>query len=136
MVPLAPSEGLTRKGDYSTRRAWSPPALLLEAAGDDGGLIAKLIDAFGRDTDARMEQMRGALAASSYPKIRVEAHAIKGSARQMGADAVADACQELEFVCDLQGALLISARLSRVRELFDEIRGEMATYSSGRMDPL
>ena len=90
-----------------------------------------LIDAFSSDTEARIEQMRGALAASSLPDIRAGAHTIKGSARQMGADAVAEACQELELVCDLPGAVQILSRLNRVQELFEETRGAMAAYSSG-----
>ena len=121
---------------YSTGRAWSPPALLLEAAGDDDELILMLIDAFGKDTEARIEQMRGALASSSLQKIRAEAHAIKGSAGQMGAAEVAEACLKLEHVCDPQGAVLIQDQINRVQALFDEIRGEMAAYSdSGRMRP-
>jgi len=106
--------------------------MLLEAAAEDGSLIVRLIDAFGRDTDARMEKMRRALAASNFPNIRAEAHTIKGGARQMGADEVAEACQELEIACDLQEASLIAARLNHVQELFDEIRGAMIAYSNSR----
>jgi HPt (histidine-containing phosphotransfer) domain-containing protein len=105
--------------------------VLLDAAAGDDGLIGKLIDAFGRDTDARIGQMRRALATSSFPNIRAEAHTIKGSAGQMGAEAVAEACHEVETACDLQQTSLIAARLNRVQELFDEIREAMAAYSSG-----
>ncbi|MGA2273733.1 MAG: Hpt domain-containing protein [Bryobacteraceae bacterium] len=132
MASSQPPSGLTAKCRDSTRQAWSPPAVLLEAAAGDDGLIAKLIDAFGRDTDARIEQMRKGLAASNLPNIRAEAHTIKGCARQMGAEAVAEACQEVESACDHQEALLIPARLNRVQELFDEIRGAMAAYSERR----
>ncbi len=132
MIPLTLSHGLTAKGSYTTRHAWSPPALILEAAGDDDGLIVNLIDAFVGDTDARLEQMCGALAASRFPDIRAEAHTIKGSARQMGADAVGEACQELEIACGLQRALPISARLNRLQELFEEICGAMAAYVNNR----
>jgi HPt (histidine-containing phosphotransfer) domain-containing protein len=106
--------------------------VLLEAAAGDDGLIVRLIDAFGRDTNARVEQMRRALAASNFPNIRSEAHTVKGSARQMGADEVAEACQELEIACDLQDPSLIAARLNRVQGLFDEIRGAMTAYAGNR----
>jgi len=105
--------------------------MLLEAAAGDTGLIVRLIDAFGRDTDERIEQMLRALAASDFPSIRAEAHTIKGSARQMGADALAEACQELEIACDLRDRSLIAARLNRVQEFLAEIRGAMAAYSGG-----
>ena len=62
----------------------------------------------------------------------MEAHTIKGGARQVGADAVAEACQELETVARLQEAFLVAARLDRVQEVFEEIGGEMASYSSRR----
>jgi HPt (histidine-containing phosphotransfer) domain-containing protein len=106
--------------------------VLLEAAAGDDGLIAKLIDAFGRETDARIERMRGALAASNFPSIRAEAHTIKGSAGNMGADAAAEACREVEMACDLQEASLVAARLNRLQELSDEVREAMAAYSNPR----
>jgi len=126
------SRGPTEKCKDSTRQAWSPPAVLLEAAAGDDGLIAKLIDAFGRETDARIERMRGALAASNFPSIRAEAHTIKGSAGNMGADAAAEACREVEMACDLQEASLVAARLNRLQELSDEVREAMAAYSNPR----
>ena len=132
MIPPQSSIGLASESRCSSRQAWSPPAVLLEAAAGDDGLIVRLIDAFGRDTNARVEQMRRALAASNFPNIRSEAHTVKGSARQMGADEVAEACQELEIACDLQDPSLIAARLNRVQGLFDEIRGAMAAYAGNR----
>jgi len=134
MIPPQPSIGLTSECRCSTRQAWSPPAVLLEAAAGDDGLIVRLIDAFGSDTNARVEQMRRALAASNFPDIRANAHTIKGSARQMGAEAVAEACHELEIACDLQESSLVEARLNRVQELFDNIRVAMAAYPhAGKM---
>jgi HPt (histidine-containing phosphotransfer) domain-containing protein len=62
----------------------------------------------------------------------MEAHTIKGGARQVGADAVADACQDIEAVCNLQQALLVAARLNRLQELFEEIRQAMSSYCSSR----
>jgi|SRR5208337_2183854 len=132
MTPPRPSSGLTTKSSDSTRQAWSPPPVLLEAAAGDDTIIARLIDAFGKETDARIEQMRRALAASNLPRIRTEAHSIKGCARQMGAEEVGEACQDLENACGLQEASLIAARLNRVQELCDEIRRAMAAYSAPR----
>jgi len=44
--------------------------VLLEAAGEeDDGLIVSLIDAFSTDTDARIEQMRKALAAARFDQL-------------------------------------------------------------------
>jgi HPt (histidine-containing phosphotransfer) domain-containing protein len=132
MASSLPSNGLTTQSGRSSHEAWSPPLFLLETASGDDGLIADLVDAFNTDTSARIQKVRAALAASDFSKLRTEAHTIKGGARQVGADALADACQELETVCTLQEALLVAARLNRVQELFEEIRGAMASYSNGR----
>jgi HPt (histidine-containing phosphotransfer) domain-containing protein len=132
MAAPQPSRRPTEKCKDSTRQAWSPPALLLEAAAGDDGLIAKLIDAFGRETDVRIERMRGALAASNFPSIRAEAHTIKGSAGNMGADAAAEACRKVEMACDLQEASLVAARLNRLQQISDEVREAMAAYSNPR----
>jgi HPt (histidine-containing phosphotransfer) domain-containing protein len=129
MIPLPPSNGLATRCGCPTRQDWWPPELLLEAAADDDGLIVKLIDAFSTDTDDRIEHMRGALAASDFPRIRAEAHTIKGSASQMGADALAEACRELEIASNLREALLIAPLLNRIQALFEEIRAAMASYA-------
>jgi HPt (histidine-containing phosphotransfer) domain-containing protein len=132
MTTSLPAKDLATECRHSFHQDWSPPALLLELASDDDGLIADLIDTFSTSTDARIKQIREALAALNFAKIRAEAHTIKGGARQVGADAVAQACQELEIVSDLQEAMLVAARLDLVQERFEETRSAMAAYSSRR----
>jgi len=127
---LSQSKGRTMNGSAAIEKDWSPPELLLEAAGGDDEMIATLIDAFGADTSDRIEQMFADLAVCNLSNIRNQAHTIKGSAGQMGADALADACRELEKASDLQQPVPVAARLSRVKELFDEIREKMAFHVS------
>jgi len=124
-----PPNGLTVTSEGGFPRSWAPPALLLEASAGDDGLILALIDAFFQDTDARIAQMHVDLAASDFPHLRSEAHTVKGSASQMGADALADACRELELASGRRDAALIPALLNRIEARFDEIRGEMAAFS-------
>jgi HPt (histidine-containing phosphotransfer) domain-containing protein len=75
--------------------------------------------------------MRQALAGSDFTRIRAEAHTIKGSASQMGADALAEACRELEMAANLHDARLISPWLTRIQGLFDDMRGAMSVYAGG-----
>src|SRR5579864_380270 len=103
----------TSNGRSTECRRWSPPALLLAAEVDDQGLIADLIDAFSTDTAVRIRRIHEALAASNFSTIRAEAHTIRGSALEVGADAVAEACQELETMSALQEAAVIAAGLNR-----------------------
>jgi len=112
------------------RPVWSPPELLLEATSGDDDLIADLIDSFKTDTVARICQIRVALAYFDFPKICAQAHTIKGSARQMGADAVADACRDLETAAGLQQATLVAAQVDLTQELFEEAHHAMTTYST------
>jgi HPt (histidine-containing phosphotransfer) domain-containing protein len=132
MTSSPQSSGVTTQSGSSSYEAWSPPPFLLETASGDDDLMADLVDAFNIDTSARIQRVRAALAASDFAKIRMEAHTIKGGARQVGADAVADACQDIETVCNLQEALLVAAPLNHLQELFEEIRQAMASYCSSR----
>jgi two-component system sensor histidine kinase RpfC len=132
MTSSITSEGLTTQSGPSIQEAWSPPLSLLETFSGDIDLIADLVDTFNADTDARMQKLRAALANSDFSKIHAEAHTIKGGARQVGADAVADACQELETISKLREASLVAKRLDRVQEVFNEVRRAMASYFSNR----
>ena len=132
MTSSPQSSGVTTQSGSSSYEAWSPPPFLLETASGDDDLMADLVDAFNIDTSARIQRVRAALAASDFAKIRMEAHTIKGGARQVGADAVADACQDIETVCNLQEALLVAARLNHLQELFEEICRAMASYCGSR----
>jgi HPt (histidine-containing phosphotransfer) domain-containing protein len=124
--------GLTMQSGPSFQEIWSPPLFLLEAASGDDDLIADLIDAFDTDAGARMPQLRAALRNCDFSRIRAEAHAIKGSARQLGADALADACQELETASNLRAASLVAAWINRVHELLAVAQRAMASYSGNR----
>lgn len=132
VIPTPLSNGPTTQCGRSFHQDWSPPASIREVFSDDDELIVDLVHIFTTDIDARIERMREALAAANFRKVRAEAHTIKGSARQVGADALGEVCQEIEIVSDLEAALLIPARLNRVQELFEEIRGAMASYANGR----
>jgi HPt (histidine-containing phosphotransfer) domain-containing protein len=132
MIPLPTSNGMTADWRRIFHQEWSPPASLLEAASGDESLINDLIEVFSADSDYRIGQMRDALATLDFPRLRFQAHTVKGSARQLGAEAVAEACQEIETGSDLQDAPLIAARLTRVQELFEEVCGAMASYSNSQ----
>jgi len=132
MISTPRANGLAAQSGPANQDAWWPPPSLLDAVSGDHDLIAEVIDAFHTDTGARMLQIRAALADSDFLRIRVEAHTIKGGARQVGADALADACQKLETISELKEASLVAAPLNRVQELFEKVHRGMASYSSSR----
>src|ERR1019366_1156416 len=76
---------------------WHLPETLreMEEAGDDS-IVLELIAFFQDDTASRIERLHAAVARLDAPTVKAEAHAMRGSARQMGAEALADLCQTIE----------------------------------------
>ena len=112
---------------------WTPPRLLRELAVDGSGLEAELIEAFQTDTAKRLERLRLAVASADATRLRQEAHTIKGSAWQMGADSVAKICQELELAASqtpLPQSMLLDERVKQLEARFAEVCRAMALYSS------
>jgi HPt (histidine-containing phosphotransfer) domain-containing protein len=116
----------------SIQEIWSPPPSLLEAVCGDDDLIADLIETFNTDTSARMREIHTALAHCDFSRIRTEAHAIKGGARQLGVHAVADVCQELENLGISPDASLVAVQLNLAQDSVDQARRAMTAYLTGR----
>ena len=130
MSPSPPSNGPAAERPQTCRAKWAPPAWLLEVARDDDSLIAELIDIFKTSTETSLQQMRTALAAVEVPKLRTEAHKIKGSAKQVGADALAEVCLALQLASSLTEVSRLGELVDRCQELFDETESAMTSYSN------
>ena len=63
---------------------------------DDTGLLTELIDIFLTDTPPRLTAIRLAFDAGQPQALAREAHALKSSAAQLGARALAECCKQLE----------------------------------------
>jgi HPt (histidine-containing phosphotransfer) domain-containing protein len=76
---------------------WYLPETLreIEQAGDET-IVLELITSFQNDTARRFECLHAAVARLDAATVTAEAHAMQGSARQMGAEALADLCQAVE----------------------------------------
>lgn len=74
-----------------------PETLQLLAASGDAELVTEIIDVFKSDTARRLLLMREALAQMDPARVGQQAHAIKGSAIQVGADSLASLCQRIEL---------------------------------------
>lgn len=110
---------------------WTPPPWLLEVAPDDDSAIAELLDVFKTATETSLQQMRTALATVDVPRLRTEAHRTKGSAKQVGADALAEVCQALELASNLTPVSRLAELLDRGQEVFAETGSAMTSYSNG-----
>ena len=110
---------------------WTPPSWLLEVAPDDESVIVELIDVFKTATETSLQQMRTALATVDVPRLRTEAHRTKGSAKQVGADALAEVCQALELASSLTPVSRLAELVDRGQEVFAETGSAMTSYSNG-----
>jgi HPt (histidine-containing phosphotransfer) domain-containing protein len=106
---------------------WVLPETLRELAGDGAdGLIPELIEAFRADTAPRLGRMREALANADTKGLSDAAHTIKGSAQQMGADAMASICQDLELTAMDTPASELARRLTALEAEFAEVSRAMS----------
>src|SRR5438105_8497477 len=62
----------------------------------ESGLVQEVLAVFQTDTAERLTKLRNAVSSGDRTEVRNQAHAIKGSASQVGALAVAAFCQSLE----------------------------------------
>jgi PAS domain S-box-containing protein len=86
----------------------------LERAGAQGDLVDGLVRMFLERTPARIERMARALSAGQHGFVELEAHSLKSSCRNLGADRMASCAADLEHAAsDQLGAEYLVARLSR-----------------------
>jgi HPt (histidine-containing phosphotransfer) domain-containing protein len=81
----------------SDRVVWVLPEELRQLAGQgENGLVQELLAVFRTDTAERLTKLQNALDDHNHSEVRAQAHAIKGSAGQVGAMAVAEICRSIE----------------------------------------
>lgn len=77
--------------------AWTLPdelRMLVELG--DADTVREVILVFQSDTEVRIRKIKNGLAEGDAPAVRAEAHAIKGSAGQVGAAHFSQLCREVE----------------------------------------
>ena len=73
-----------------------PEALFALARAGDESLVPEIIAIFRDDTARRLTNLQQAFEAGDTSAVREQAHAIKGSAAQVGAASMASCCREIE----------------------------------------
>jgi chemotaxis protein histidine kinase CheA len=116
--------------DSSAPPMWALPEVFecLEA-GEASVLLDDLVEAFRSDTASRLATLRIAIAAGDLARVRAEVHSIKGSARQMGAEALAAACLEIETAIAHSAALPLPGRIDHLEVCFSTACSAMSTYA-------
>ena len=112
---------------------WHPPEALreIEETGDVT-IVLELIDSFQNDTTRRFERLHAAVARLDAATVKAEAHAMQGSARQMGAEALADLCRSVEASAAQSNWLALEGQVEQADLRFAEARNAMAEYVKAR----
>jgi histidine phosphotransfer protein HptB len=102
---------------------WTLPDALQELAlGGEQDIVAEVLALFQSDTQCRLGTLRAAVESDDRPRVRAQAHSLKGSAVQVGATVLADSCREMELAAEARPDLVpllekIEARFSQVSNL-------------------
>ena len=86
---------------------------LIDAAGVDG--VREILNAFWRSTDGLVAELKGQLARNDQPGAMRSAHALKGSALNVGASRFAESLKRVEDACRA-GDLASAAQLATMAE--------------------
>lgn len=106
----------------ATGSDWSLPEELEELVRDgDAEAVREILACFQSDTASRLLRLHTAVANSDRTAIRTQAHAIKGSAVQVGAEAVAAVCRVLETDSAHRSAADIGTLLIQVERCFRNV---------------
>jgi HPt (histidine-containing phosphotransfer) domain-containing protein len=107
--------------DFETDMGWRLPETLQELAQcGEQEIVAEVLTLFQSDTEHRLTVLRAAVESGDRQTARAQAHSLKGSAVQVGANALAESCREMEMTAETRLNLL---------SLLEEIEGRFAMVS-------
>jgi len=93
----------------------------------DPEFTIELIDIMLEDGAERVRQMRAAFAAEQITELGRVAHALKGSALNIGAIALAGLCAEIDNSIRLTGAKVSESKISEVEAAFAGASAELSS---------
>lgn len=80
---------------------WSlPEALQQLAVAGEREIVAEVLTLFQSDTESRLQDLRSAVLTGDRKRVRAQAHSLKGSAVQVGANALGQSCRQLEMTAE------------------------------------
>ena len=112
--------------------AWTlPEELQMLVDIGDAQTVREVIAVFQSDTEKRIGRIRTAIAAADAPQVRAEAHAIKGSAGQVGAMHVSSICRQIEAAAVKQDLTTAEGLLPELDAAFATVRAAMSGVRIG-----
>ena len=112
---------------------WHLPETLreFEEAGDKT-IVLELITSFQNDTARRFERLHAAVNRFDAAAVKAEAHAMGGSARQMGAEVLADLFQAIEAGAPRMNWQELDGQVELADLRFAEVRTAMSELVNAR----
>lgn len=93
------------------------------------GLLKNVTDLFLQDTPPRLEDLRDAILKADAARLARLAHAMKGSAANLGATGMAAICAEVEARAEVGDLEAAPARVSDLDREFDRVRAALVATS-------
>lgn len=106
-------------------------ASLLELDDGEGEMLDEIVGLFAEDGPGRLAAIAEAVRAGDGPGLRFAAHALKSSALNLGADALARMCSDLEQAGAADRAGEREAEVEALRALYDEALAALRAVPKG-----
>ena len=108
---------------------WHLPENLreLEEYGNDS-IVLELIASYKADTATRLARLHESFVRRDAAAVNAEAHSMRGSSRQMGAEALADLCQAMEAGAPRMNWPELVCQAKQAEVCFAEVLSAMSEY--------
>jgi HPt (histidine-containing phosphotransfer) domain-containing protein len=118
---------LRSESEGAPDEAWTlPDELRMLADLGDAETVREVIGVFQKDTEIRLQKLREAIEAGDAAMARGQAHAVKGSAGQVGAMQVSSLCREIEAAALRKDLAAAGSLLPEVEAAFQAVRAAMS----------
>jgi two-component system, sensor histidine kinase and response regulator len=99
---------------------------LLARIGGNQALAEKIMCKFLDDVPRRVELLRQALLQPDFEEARLQAHTIKGSSRNVGAESLGKAAENLEKACKMEDGASLAQLTEQVEARLQELKTRLA----------
>lgn len=117
---------VTADGDTDDLVDFSQIDALIEVAGAEG--VNEILRAFWRSTDELSALLKAQLGGASLADASRTAHAVKGSAANVGANLLSNAAKDIEGCCKAGDAAGAAAALRRLETAYEQTRGALTAH--------
>ena len=104
------------------------PSMLIRLVGDNKEVHRRLLKKFIETAPQAIHAIQQASGQSNSAEVCAEAHKLKSSARAIGANRLAELCQDLEYAGKADNLRIIQARVPELEKLLNTVRDYVNVY--------